>query len=292
MRKFAITLCVCAIAGAGAFWVLTRPAVLPDAVAVGHAVDTENGALVFAAAGCPSCHAAPASEDKTILSGGYAIESPFGTFYAPNISTSAEGIDGWNLPEFSRALRQGVSPEGRHYYPAFPYTAYARMTDTDVADLFGFMTTLPADPTPSLAHEVSFPFNITRGIGLWKHLHLTDAPVLEGDLSAELLRGRYLVEGLSHCGECHTARDAVGGLDVSVWLESAPNPSGKGRIPALTPSNLDWSQSDIAAYLRTGFTPDYDSVGGSMAAVVSNLAKLPESDTNAIAAYLKALPTR
>ena len=282
---------VCAALGAGAFWLLTSPAGLPDAIAAGHTPDASNGAIVFAASGCSSCHAAPASEEKTILAGGYAIESPFGTFYAPNISNSAQGIAGWSLPEFSRALRQGVSPDGRHYYPAFPYTAYTRMTDTDVVDLFAYMTTLPADPTPSLDHEVGFPFNVTRGIGLWKRLYLNDAPVLVGDLSAEVLRGQYLVEGLSHCGECHTSRDALGGVDLGVWLEGAPNPSGKGRIPAITPTKLDWSESDIASYLRTGFTPDYDSVGGSMAAVAENLAKLPESDINAIAAYLKALPT-
>ena len=289
MRKLAITLSVCAGVGAGAFWILTSPAALPVAVVTGHTPDPANGALVFAAGGCSSCHAAPASEDKTVLAGEYAIESPFGTFYSPNISNSEEGIAGWSLPKFTRALRQGVSPEGRHYYPAFPYTAYSRMTDTDVADLFSYMTTLPADQTPSLTHEVRFPFNVTRGIGLWKLLYLTDGPVLEGELSAELLRGRYLVEGLTHCGECHTARDALGGLDLEVWLEGAPSPSGKGRIPAITPSKLDWSQRDIASYLRSGFTPDYDSVGGSMAAVVANPALLPESDTDAISAYLKAL---
>lgn len=216
--------------------------------------------------------------------------SDFGTFYAPNISWGPAGIGGWTLPEFARALRDGVSPAGRHYYPAFPYTSYVRMTDGDVADLFAYMTTLPADPTPSLDHEIGFPFNITRGIGLWKALNLTSEPVMTGDLSAELMRGRYLVEGLSHCAECHTSRDAIGGLDKSKWLAGAPNPSGIGRIPDITPATLEWSEGDLVAYFTSGFTPEYDSVGGTMAPVVTNLALLPESDRRAIALYLKALP--
>lgn len=269
---------------------LTRPAPLPDQVAAGHAPDPENGALVFAASGCASCHAAPQSDDKSVLAGGYALLSDFGTFYAPNISWGPDGIEGWSLPEFSRALREGVSPEGRHYYPAFPYTSYSRMAETDVADLFVYMKTLPADPTPSRPHDIAFPFNVTRGIGLWKTLYLSSAPVLTGDLSPELLRGRYLVEALGHCAECHTSRDAFGGLDKDQWLGGAPNPSGKGRIPDITPAALDWSVGDLVAYFTTGFTPEYDSVGGTMAPVVANLALLPESDRTAIALYLKALP--
>lgn len=272
-------------------WFLTQPPGLPEQVAAGHQPDAQNGAIVFAAAGCASCHAAPQSSDKSILSGGHAFDSPFGTFYAPNISSGAEGIGGWNLPEFARALRQGVSPDGRHYYPAFPYTSYIRMTDTDVSDLFAYITTLPADATASQAHDVGFPFNIRRGLGLWKTLYLSDTPVLTGDLGAELQRGRYLVEGLGHCAECHTERNALGGTDRTAWLGGAPNPSGKGRIPAITPSELEWSEAELVEYFTSGFTPDYDSVGGSMAAVVTNLALIPESDRQAIAAYLKALPT-
>ncbi len=107
---------------------------------------------------------------------------------------------------------------------------------------------------------------------------------------AEVERGRYLVEGLAHCGECHTPRNALGALDRGAWLTGAPNPSGKGRIPGITPDQLDWSKADLVAYFTSGFTPEYDSAGGEMAEVVSNLAQLPESDREAIAAYLKALP--
>ena len=289
-RVFPI-LAACAVIGAGIGWVLTQPAALPEAVAVGHDADPANGAIVFAAAGCASCHTAPESDDKSVLSGAHPIESAFGTFYAPNISSGPQGIGGWTLPEFARALRAGVSPDGRHYYPAFPYTSYIRMTDTDVADLFAYMITLPADPTPSVAHKVSFPFNIRRGIGLWKQLYLTEAPVMKDAPTSEIARGRYLVEALGHCAECHTERNAIGGLDRAAWLAGAPNPSGKGRIPDITPASLDWSAADLVEYFTTGFTPDYDSVGGEMVAVVGNLALLPQSDRAAIASYLKGLPS-
>ena len=290
MHSAVKTLAACAILGASVAWYLSAPSALPLEVAAGHQPDAGNGALVFAASGCSSCHAAPDAADKNVLAGGYALVIDFGTFYAPNISWGPQGIADWSLPEFAHALRQGVSPTGKHYYPAFPYTSYVRMTDSDVADLFAYMQTLPADPTPNRPHDAGFPFNLSRGIGLWKRLYLTDAPVLEGDLSAEVIRGRYLVEGLGHCAECHTSRDALGGLDKDRWLEGAPNPSGKGRIPDISPTALDWSEGDLAAYFKSGFTPEYDSVGGSMAAVVENLALLPDSDRRAIALYLKALP--
>ncbi len=292
MRLLAKICALVAVLGAGALWALTRPAPLPNSVAEDHVADAANGALVFAAAGCASCHAAPGAtdEDKLILAGGYSFASDFGTFYAPNISWSDEGIAGWSLPAFARAVRQGVSPEGQHYYPAFPYTAYQHMTDGDVADLFAYMQGLPPSDTPSTAHDVGFPFNIRRGLGIWKQMFVSDDFVLADTADATLMRGRYLVEALAHCGECHTPRNALGALDRSAWLSGAPNPSGKGRIPDITPAGLEWSEADLVYYFESGLTPDYDSVGGSMAPVVSNLAQLPESDRAAIAAYLKALP--
>lgn len=290
MRGLIVGLGAIAIAGFGVFWALTRPVPLRDDIAVNHKPDAQAGALVFAAAGCASCHVAPNSEDKTILAGGQPFETEFGTFHAPNITPSPVGIGYWTLSQFTRAVTQGVSPDGEHYYPAFPYTSYTHMTDADVADLFAYMQDLPASDTPSKAHDVSFPYNIRRGLGLWKTRYHQEDYVIETDQSDALARGRYLVEGLGHCAECHTPRDALGGLDRSAWMTGAPNPSGKGRIPNITPAKLSWSESDLVEYFTSGFTPEYDSVGGSMAAVVENLAKLPESDRAAIAAYLKALP--
>ena len=255
--------------------------------------DADAGALVFAAAGCASCHHAPqaTSEQKTLLSGGQSFTSDFGVFYAPNISSHPEhGIGAWTLPQFAHAVRQGVSPQGQHYYPAFPYAAYRGMTDQDISDLFAYMKTLPQSDAVNQVHDLRFPFNLRRGVGVWKQLYVSDKHILPDPLKVDLAWGRYLVEVLGHCGECHTPRNALGGLDRQAWLSGAPNPSGKGRVPGITPHQLDWSHGDLIYYFETGFTPDFDSAGGSMAAVVSNLSTLPAGDRAAIASYRAALP--
>ena len=140
-----------------------------------------------------------------------------------------------------------------------------------------------------------FPFNIRRGIGLWKRAFMHPEPVVDFPAGTDpaVLRGRYLVEGPGHCGECHTPRNSVGGPDYAKWLSGAPNPDGKGVIPNITPGKGgigDWSAKDIAYFLESGFTPYYDSVGGSMVQVQEDMARLPASDRAAIAAYLKAVP--
>ncbi|RLJ41665.1 mono/diheme cytochrome c family protein [Litoreibacter meonggei] len=284
-----------ALLGAGVAWWITAPAYLShstETALVTADADIALGEQVFWAAGCASCHVAPGTEeaDTPALAGGQAFPSDFGTFYAPNISPSPEGIGAWTLLQFANAVQAGVSPEGAHYYPAFPYTAYAKARPEDVAALYAFMQTLPADATPSRAHDVGFPFNIRRSLGGWKFLFGTPkAPALL-EQSPSIDRGTYLVEALSHCTECHTERNALGGLNTARWLGGAPNPNGKGRIPNITPAALDWSEIDLMAYFTTGLTPDYDSAGGHMASVVQNLARLPESDRMAIVDYLKAVP--
>ena len=144
--------------------------------------------------------------------------------------------------------------------------------------------------TPSQPHRVGFPFNIRLSLGGWKLLYLRHDWVLGGTLTPAEDRGRYLVEGLSHCGECHTPRTALGGMDRSRWLAGGPIPAAKGNFPNITPGKLTWSQKDIVEYLTTGFTPAFDSAGGHMALVVENMAKLPATDREAIAAYLKLVP--
>lgn len=288
---------VAAALGGVGFWALTRPAELPRATLAAiaaHPADAEAGAQVFWAAGCAGCHAAPGLtgadpvEARLVLSGGRRLASDFGTFIAPNVSPHPEaGIGGWSLQDFARATLLGVSPDGRHYYPSFPYTSYVRMTPGDLADLWAFWQTLPADPTPSAAHELGFPYTLRRGVGLWKTLHMDPGFVSEA-ATPQIERGRYLSEALAHCGECHSPRGATGGLDRARWMAGAPNPSGTGRIPALPPEG--WSTEDISAYLFSGFTPAFDVVGGSMADVVVHMAQLPRSDLDAIAAYLRALP--
>lgn len=281
-----------ALLGGGAWWVaLPRP--LAPADVAGLAGDATRGAAVYHAAGCASCHMAPGATGNAqdVLAGGQRFATAFGTFVAPNISSDAtHGIGGWSVQDFASAVMRGVSPEGAHYYPAFPYAAYQNATLQDMADLHAHMATLPADPTPSQPHELGFPFNIRAAVGGWKLLFGAPGWAITGDLTAEEARGRYLAEALAHCAECHTPRNALGGLERAQWLRGAPNPSGDGRIPGIAPDQLDWSAQDIAIYLETGFTPDYDSAGGHMAHVVENFARLPESDRLAVAAYLKKVP--
>ena len=169
-------------------------------------------------------------------------------------------------------------------------TSYARMEPGDIVSLHAFMATLPASATPSQPHEVGFPFNIRRSVGGWKLLFANSDWVVDKALSPEEQRGRYLVEALGHCGECHTPRNVLGATQRGDWLAGAPDPSGKGKIPDITPGKLDWSLNDIAYYLESGLTPDFDSVGGSMAEVVTNMSQLTKEDRLAIAAYLKVVP--
>ena len=293
MRNFLRLILGVILLGGITGWSVTTPRPLTGADVPARAGDPVNGEAVFWAAGCAACHAAPEAEGEArlVLAGGRAFTSDFGTFYAPNISPDATaGIGGWRERDFLNAVMRGVSPEGQHYYPAFPYGSYGRANVEDIQDLWAFLQTLPADATPSRAHDVGFPFSIRRALGAWKRLYQDDDWVMAGDLEPELDRGRYLVEALGHCTECHTARTALGGLRRDLWLMGAPNPSGDGRIPDITPARLTWSASDIANYLRDGFTPDFDVVSGSMVEVVGSLSNLPDTDRAAIAAYLRALP--
>lgn len=298
LRQLALAGIALAAMGGGAFWLLTEPVRLDSATlaALGEG-DAERGEQVFWAAGCASCHAAPGAsgEARLALVGGERFATPFGTFVAPNISQhEADGIGAWSARDLADAMMRGVSPEGAHYYPAFPYASYARMKVEDVADLHAFMKTLPAVAGKAGDNEIGFPFNIRRGLGLWKRLYLDPAPAVALETpSPQVARGQYLVEGPGHCGECHTPRDALGGPDKSRWLAGAPAMEGQGTIDNITSGEGGiggWSEDDIATLLETGFTPDYDSVGGKMASVVRNMAELPAADREAIAAYLKAIP--
>ena len=293
MRRPLLTLAALALVAVAAGLYLTRPARLSETALEGLAAEATRGARVFHAAGCAACHAAPGAEGaaRLVLAGGQEFPSAFGTFVAPNISSdTTEGIGGWSALDLANALTQGTSPEGRHYYPALPYASYARMALQDVVDLHAYLQTLPADPTPSQPHRLSFPFSIRAGLGLWKLLYLNRDWVVTGDLTDEETRGRMLVEALGHCGECHTPRGMLGGMDRSRWLAGAPEPTGRGTVPNITPGALRWSQDEVVEYLTSGFTPEYDSAGGAMAHVVENLAQLPDADRAAIAAYLARVP--
>ena len=290
MKFVTQTLALLVLLAVGVGFAVTLPQVDDTSELLALDADADRGELVFHAAGCASCHASPGADDKSLLSGGARFISDFGTFIAPNISQDTDfGIGAWDVHMFAAAVRQGLAPDGSHYYPAFPYASYAKMSDQDIVDIFLYMRGLPSSSTPSLTHEVAFPFNIRRAIGVWKARYLTDDWILDDIRTDQLERGRYLVEGLGHCAECHTPRDILGGLDRSKWMGGAPNPSGDGRIPNIRPDALGWSALEIADYLETGFTPEFDVAGGSMKAVVENYAKLQASDREAVAAYLLSI---
>ncbi len=285
---------------AALFWVLTGPDRLPpNAVASAPGV-AARGERIFWAGGCASCHAAKGATGAAALAlgGGAPLATRFGTFQPPNISPDPEhGIGRWSLADFANAMQRGVDPQGRHLYPAFPYGSYARMTPGDIADLFAYLRTLSPVASDAPPDRVVFPFSIRRGIGLWKRVFLGAAgPVvgLPANAAATARAGQYLVEGPGHCGECHTPRafGGVGGPDRSRWLAGAAALDGKGRVPNITPGGgmAKWTAAEIADYLKTGFTPDYDSVGGAMVEVQKNMARLTDTDRTAIAAYLKAVP--
>ncbi|TCM55713.1 mono/diheme cytochrome c family protein [Rhizobium sp. PP-F2F-G48] len=299
-RKFVSTMLFLGVVVAGGAWFVTKPEPWPAAHWDGLGEpDLGHGEQVFWAGGCTSCHAAPGSEGdaKLVLTGGLPLKSPFGTFHVPNISPDeTAGIGGWTFAQFGDAMTRGVGPDGEYLYPSFPYGSYARLTQKDVNDLFGYIKTLPKSANVAPPHELPFPFDIRASLGGWKLLFYSDKPRVPIDqANAKLVRGQYLVEGPGHCGECHTPRNALGGFKADLWLAGAPNPEGEGQIPNITPGSKSigsWSEADIANYLETGFTPDFDSAGGSMVEVQQNIAKLPAEDREAIAAYLKAVPAR
>ena len=273
------------VAAAGLWITRPRPIGAADWTLTG---DAAAGARVFNLAGCAGCHAAEGAtgQDRLILAGGQRLQSPFGTFAVPNISSDpAAGVGSWTDAELASAIMRGTSPDGSHLYPAFPYPEYGLARPQDIADLIAYLRTLPASDAPSEPHDLRFPFNLRFGVGAWKLVNLPD-----GFSSVGPEDGRYLVEALAHCAECHTPRDWTGGLDRARWMGGAPNPSGRGNIPNITPAALDWSEDDIAYYLETGLTPEFDSAGGHMAEVVASLSQVRPEDRAAIAAYVKALP--
>ncbi|RWC72364.1 MAG: c-type cytochrome [Mesorhizobium sp.] len=299
LKKLVGAALVLGVAGAAAGWLLSAPVKL-DAAALAQLGpgDAVRGKRIFYAGGCTSCHAKPGSQGDARLQlvGGLELKTPFGTFVPPNISQDPkDGIGAWSAEDLANAMLKGVSPSGHHLYPAFPYASYARMKPSDIADLYAFLKTLPAVAGKTPGNSLAFPFNIRRGIGLWKRLYLSDQPVipLPDGTPEPVMAGRYLVEGPGHCGECHTPRDLAGGIRKSEWLAGAVAAEGSGVVPNITSGGsgmTNWSEADIANYLETGFTPDFDSAGGAMVDVQRNMAELTADDRAAIAAYLKAVP--
>ncbi len=305
MRK--LTLMAAAVALVCALlWVLTIPATVPASALPPQAPDIDNGRTMFNIGGCASCHATPNKDaekvERTRLGGGLALQSPFGTFYVPNISPDpADGIGNWSEADFVTALWKGTSPHGRHLFPAFPYTSYQHMELADVRDLFAYLKTLPPVSGRARRHDLAFPFNVRRLIGLWKVLYLHGGPFRrDPSQSAQWNRGAYLVNGPGHCAECHSPRNFLGAIVASERFAGGPSPDGKGWVPNITPVGLQhwskediaWSAKDIAGFLDDGMNPAGDFAGGAMVETIRNTSKLDAADRAAIAAYIVSLPPR
>lgn len=285
-----------AITAAVAWWI-TTPRFITDSEIDQYQSpgDPARGQQVFAAGDCASCHASPGQSDRLHLGGGLALASPFGIFRAPNISSDpVDGIGNWRTIDLANALLRGVSPKGTHYYPVFPYSSYAHMTKIDVVDLMAYLRSLPPVKGRAPSHEINPIFRIRRFVGFWKALYFDGTPIEpDPQQNATWNRGRYLAESLGHCAECHATRDLFGGIRAKTRFAGGPDPEGTGFYPNITPARIgDWSEQNIVELLTNGNTPNHGRVGSSMTDVVTNTAMLPESDRNAIAAYIKSLPPR
>lgn len=279
---------------------LTQPITEPSQYKISNVgtPSSSEGRVMFWAGGCASCHAAPKSKGdaKLLLGGGLELKTPFGIFRAPNISPDkTNGIGEWSKEDFANAMLKGVSPDGEHYFPAFPYTSYARMTNEDVMNLWSYLQTLPPVATKVADHDVTFPFNIRGAVDLWKKLYFKPGKALQlADESPEIIRGQYLVEGPGHCGECHTPRNLLGGFDYTRWLAGGRALGEHESIPNITPHMTglgSWTKEEIADSLEPVLThTEFDSFGSSMEEVRENMAELSVNDRMAIAAYLKAVP--
>ena len=254
--------------------------------------DTTRGEYIATAGGCVACHTA-SGKDAARFAGGHALKTPFGTFYGPNITPHPQaGIGRWSEADFVRAMRQGLRPDGAHYFPAFPYPSYTRIVNADLRDLWAYLRSLPPNARQNQEHDLRFPFGFRFLLWGWKLLFFTPGPTAaDARTNTPVTRGAYLVNALSHCGECHTPRNILGGSKRDRFLAGGKGPDGKG-VPNLTPTRLKkWGDGELKDFLTTGITADGDVAAESMGEVVTNtLSRITAEDLAAIIAYLRSLP--
>jgi mono/diheme cytochrome c family protein len=278
--------------GVAAFAVTWRPAIAAIEPPAPQSFDTtlvKRGRDLAALGNCNDCHTLRGGK---AFAGGLPVPTPFGTIYSSNITPDADtGIGRWSEAAFRRAMRSGVNRDGQHLYPTFPYDHFTNVTDEDDQALYAYLMTRPAVHAPARANQLSFPLDQRFVVAGWKVLflrHGTYQP--DSAQSTEWNRGAYLVEGLAHCGACHTPRNALGaerasasfaGGDVDNWNAYAIN--------ARSPAPVPWDTAALFAYLRQGWHPDHGVARGPMAEVVSNLSSVDESDVHAIATYMTSV---
>ncbi len=256
------------------------------------AQDAKRGLYVSKAAGCVGCHTETRPNAQP-YAGGRALDTPFGTFFGPNITPHPRaGIGRWSEQDFIRAMRLGVRPDGAHYYPAFPYTSFTKITDPDLRDLWAYLRSLPPSSRASQPHDLKLYVRSRFPLWGWKQLFFSPGPfVPDPSRNAILNRGAYLVQALGHCGECHTPRNWLGAPKKDRFLAGAKL-GEKTKAPNLTPTRLKkLSDAELKDILRTGMTADGDVLSESMAEVVQNTtSQLEPQDLDALIAYLRSLP--
>ncbi len=264
--------------------------------------DPERGAYILRLAGCVTCHTAP--KGGKFLAGGRELKSPFGSFFPPNITPDPEtGIGNWSEEDFVRALLEGKSPEGKPYYPAFPYTSYTRMSLQDMIDLKAYLDTVEPVRNEVPEHKLRFPFSVRTGMFFWRALFFepaslvikVDSVATDPSQSAAWNRGAYIVNGPGHCGECHTPRNLFGAMQRDRAFSGNPKGPDNKPVPNITGHMEkgigEWTVDDVVTFLQIGQNPDFDFAGGAMTDVIEDATgKLTEEDVTAIATYLKSLP--
>jgi nicotinate dehydrogenase subunit B len=266
------------------------PVSLPDPTLYS-AATIARGKMLAALGDCAVCHTAPGGQP---YAGGRAIETPFGTVYSRNITPDgATGIGGWSYAAFARAMREGISRDGTHLYPVFPYTDFTRSSDADLEALYAYLMSRPAVAAVTPRAKLAFPMNVRPVMAAWNLLfHRPGAYRPDPTRSAEWNRGAYLVEGLGHCGGCHTPRNALGAELASRplaggWAEGWEAPALNG----LSHAPIPWSEAELYTYLRTGYSALHGPAAGPMGPVVREMAALPDADLRAMAHYLASLGT-
>ncbi len=266
------------------------PIAKPDA-SVFSAATIEHGRLVAAAGGCAICHT---GRTGTLWAGGRPIHTPFGTVFATNISPDqVHGIGAWSYPAFDRAMREGVSRDGHHLYPAHPYPAFVKASDTDLQALYAYLMAQPAAAAAVPKTALAFPFNLRPLMAGWNALFLNTTAFQPDPARSELWnRGAYLVEGLGHCGACHSPRNLFGAERADALLSGGTVDGWDApALTAVSPAPIAWTEPELFAYLSTGQSRHHGVAAGPMAAVVKGLAALPASDLQAMAHYLAAFQT-
>ena len=254
--------------------------------------DAKRGEYLAKAGGCVGCHTEE-KKDAVSFAGGRELKTAFGTFYGPNITPHPQaGLGRWTEADFIRAMRHGDRPDGKNYFPAFPYPSFTRISDPDLRDIWAYLRSLPPSARANQEHDLKFPFGWRFLVTFWKWFFFAPGALMKiQGLTDMANRGAYLVQALGHCGECHTPRNFLGGPKGNRFLAGGKGPEGKD-IPNLTPAKLKkQSDQELMDFLTTGLTADGDVPAEAMGEVIRNTtSQLTRDDLGAVIAYLRALP--